>query len=111
LLQSVVVALQSAGVLCCVICWLLRQRCTPTCQRDQELEEHGCALLCFVASVVGCCIGFFRLWLLHCSCAWLLESLAVALIASVFGCCIVARGGGLGSSTIFKKFNEPYAPS
>ena len=21
------------------------------------------------------------------------------------------RGGGLGSSTIFKKFNEPYAPS
>ena len=22
-----------------------------------------------------------------------------------------ARGGGLGSSTIFKKFNEPYAPS
>jgi len=23
----------------------------------------------------------------------------------------VPRGGGLGSSTIFKKFNEPYAPS
>ena len=22
-----------------------------------------------------------------------------------------SRGGGLGSSTIFKKFNEPYAPS
>ena len=21
------------------------------------------------------------------------------------------RGGGLGSSTMFKKFNEPYAPS
>ena len=25
--------------------------------------------------------------------------------------CLVSRGGGLGSSTIFKKFNEPYAPS
>jgi len=25
--------------------------------------------------------------------------------------CGVVRGGGLGSSTIFKKFNEPYAPS
>ena len=24
---------------------------------------------------------------------------------------IQRRGGGLGSSTIFKKFNEPYAPS
>jgi len=24
---------------------------------------------------------------------------------------IQVRGGGLGSSTIFKKFNEPYAPS
>jgi len=24
---------------------------------------------------------------------------------------ITRRGGGLGSSTIFKKFNEPYAPS
>ena len=24
---------------------------------------------------------------------------------------IKRRGGGLGSSTIFKKFNEPYAPS
>jgi len=23
----------------------------------------------------------------------------------------MTRGGGLGSSTIFKKFNEPYAPS
>jgi len=23
---------------------------------------------------------------------------------------LYARGGGLGSSTIFKKFNEPYAP-
>jgi len=23
----------------------------------------------------------------------------------------MSRGGGLGSSTIFKKFNEPYAPS
>ena len=26
-------------------------------------------------------------------------------------CCLTTRGGGLGSSTIFKKFNEPYAPS
>ena len=26
-------------------------------------------------------------------------------------CACVRRGGGLGSSTIFKKFNEPYAPS
>jgi len=26
-------------------------------------------------------------------------------------CLHTARGGGLGSSTIFKKFNEPYAPS
>jgi len=25
--------------------------------------------------------------------------------------CMRQRGGGLGSSTIFKKFNEPYAPS
>jgi len=25
--------------------------------------------------------------------------------------CVSGRGGGLGSSTIFKKFNEPYAPS
>jgi len=25
--------------------------------------------------------------------------------------CVTRRGGGLGSSTIFKKFNEPYAPS
>jgi len=25
--------------------------------------------------------------------------------------CFTWRGGGLGSSTIFKKFNEPYAPS
>ena len=25
--------------------------------------------------------------------------------------CPRKRGGGLGSSTIFKKFNEPYAPS
>jgi len=25
--------------------------------------------------------------------------------------CAIRRGGGLGSSTIFKKFNEPYAPS
>jgi len=24
---------------------------------------------------------------------------------------LCARGGGLGSSTIFKKFHEPYAPS
>jgi len=24
---------------------------------------------------------------------------------------IARRGGGLGSSTIFKKFNEPYGPS
>ena len=24
---------------------------------------------------------------------------------------MAGRGGGLGSSTIFKKFNEPYAPS
>ena len=24
---------------------------------------------------------------------------------------VETRGGGLGSSTIFKKFNEPYAPS
>ena len=24
---------------------------------------------------------------------------------------VSSRGGGLGSSTIFKKFNEPYAPS
>ena len=24
---------------------------------------------------------------------------------------VYKRGGGLGSSTIFKKFNEPYAPS
>ena len=24
---------------------------------------------------------------------------------------VMRRGGGLGSSTIFKKFNEPYAPS
>ena len=24
---------------------------------------------------------------------------------------VLTRGGGLGSSTIFKKFNEPYAPS
>jgi len=26
-------------------------------------------------------------------------------------CRTLERGGGLGSSTIFKKFNEPYAPS
>jgi len=25
--------------------------------------------------------------------------------------CSLRRGGGLGSSTIVKKFNEPYAPS
>ena len=25
--------------------------------------------------------------------------------------CVLRRGGGLGSSTIFKKFNESYAPS
>jgi len=25
--------------------------------------------------------------------------------------CFTSRGGGLGSRTIFKKFNEPYAPS
>ena len=25
--------------------------------------------------------------------------------------CVLVRGGGLGSSTIFKKFHEPYAPS
>ena len=31
---------------------------------------------------------------------------------AVFHLCAVSmRGGGLGSSTIFKKFNEPYAPS
>ena len=32
---------------------------------------------------------------------------------SVSICTVTAlgRGGGLGSSTIFKKFNEPYAPS
>ena len=29
----------------------------------------------------------------------------------VFECTDCWRGGGLGSSTIFKKFNEPYAPS
>jgi len=26
-------------------------------------------------------------------------------------CIVSSRGGGLGSSTIFKKFNKPYAPS
>jgi len=37
---------------------------------------------------------------------------------NVYGLCravsfqnVSGRGGGLGSSTIFKKFNEPYAPS
>jgi len=29
----------------------------------------------------------------------------------VYIVCVCVRGGGLGSSTIFKKFNETYAPS
>jgi len=33
---------------------------------------------------------------------------SLAVLAHILPC---TRGGGLGSSTIFKKFNEPYAPS
>jgi len=32
-------------------------------------------------------------------------------LTSAFAKCTATRGGGLGSSTIFKKFNEPNAPS
>jgi len=38
-------------------------------------------------------------------------SLSLSLLSSLSLCLSASRGGGLGSSTIFKKFNETYAPS
>ena len=44
----------------------------------------------------------------------LLHVIYISYLHVIYTCMIlhiVVRGGGLGSSTIFKKFNEPYAPS
>ena len=60
-------------------------------------QAQRCVCMCTCVSACVCaCV---------CTCAQLV----------VLPCCaryaVLCRGGGLGSSTIFKKFNEPYAPS
>ena len=39
------------------------------------------------------------------------ECFGIGIWHQVFRKWVQVRGGGQGSSTIFKKFNEPYAPS
>jgi len=73
---------------------------------------------CFV-NVHGVCLGVSRFLYVYVECV-ASRTLYTALSVCVHrGHCQYAwsvhsvawRGGGLGSSTIFKKFNEPYAPS
>ena len=101
--------LQCVAVCCSVL------QCVAVCF-SREKMPHVSRLLADTASSLQPRVErdeaaeMMRLWMLWCvSMMWFL--LRGEREKRERLCVVCRRGGGLGSSTIFKKFNEPYAPS
>ena len=86
--------------------------CVHRCRRN--LSVCVCACVCVVITYewVRCVAVYMcrnHIWMSEVCCRVFIAAKGISECVAVPG--IARRGGGLGSSTIFKKFNEPYAPS
>jgi len=117
ILEPCISAYTNCDELCVCVCVCVRER-----ERERERETLGNVLLlvcvCTVFLVLYRTFSLsLSLFLSHSRTHHNLMSSrigdeSVCIHKSAQGMAGVAvRGGGLGSSTIFKKFNEPYAPS
>jgi len=98
----------------------LLQEISPVNQKKSGSDQlgHLWARECWCGALLNVDVGFF--WMLmwgsfECWCGALVNVDVGLLWILMWGLHLLwdvqGRVGGLGSSTIFKKFNEPYAPS